>query len=301
MGSPKADRRGVADMARRPIFGDEPVSRLAAWSGRFALFALAVAALSVIIVRSGLLEIVPALATFAAALIFAALAVLLSFAAFVVIWRQGLSGFGSAILGLILGLLLLAYPSYLGYRASKLPAISDITTDPGDPPRFDVLARLRPRGSSEYPGATVARAQREAYPDIAPLQVNAPAKLAYDITLALVTKRKWHVVDARPLAAGRREAVIEAVARTPIMGFRDDVVIRVSAVSDGARVDVRSASRYGLYDFGANAARIRSLLEDIDDAVNSAPEPRAEPEKKPQSPPKRPPPKNDSGIEILNR
>ncbi len=91
-------------MARRPSFGDEPVSQLAAWSGRLALFALAVAALSIVIVRSGILEIVPALATFAAALIFAALAVLLSFLGFVAIWRQGLSGLGSALLGLILGL-----------------------------------------------------------------------------------------------------------------------------------------------------------------------------------------------------
>ena len=51
------------------------------------------------------------------------------------------------------------------------------------------------------------------------------------------------------------------------MGFRDDVVIRVSAAGAGTRVDMRSASRYGLSDFGANAARIRSLLDDIDDAV----------------------------------
>ena len=277
-------------MARRPSIGDEPVSRLAAWSGRIALFALAVAALSIVIVRSGLLEIEPALATFAAALIFAALAVLLSFLGFIVIWRQGLSGLGSAILGLILGLLLLAYPGYLGYRASKLPAIHDITTDPDNPPRFDVLARLRPRGSNDYPGGAVAQAQRSAYPDIAPLQESVPPKMVYDVALALVTKRKWHVVDTRPPAAGRREAVIEAVARTPIMGFRDDVVIRVSAVGAGARVDMRSASRYGLHDFGANAARIRSLLEDIDDGLSSAPEPRAVPEKKTQ-PPKRAPAK----------
>ena len=277
-------------MARRPSFSDEPVSRLAAWSGRLALFALAVAALSIVIVRSGLLEIEPALATFAAALVFAALAVLLSFLGFVVIWRQGRSGLGSAILGLLLGLLLLAYPGYLGYRASKLPAIHDITTDPDNPPRFDVLARLRPRGSNDYPGGAVAQAQRSAYPDLAPLQESVPPKLVYDIALALVTKRKWHVVDARPPAAGRREAVIEAVARTPIMGFRDDVVIRVSTVGAGARVDMRSASRYGLHDFGANAARIRSLLEDIDDVVSSAPEPRPEPAKKAQ-PPKRAPAK----------
>ena len=185
--------------------------------------------------------------------------------------------------------MLLAYPGYLGYRASKLPAISDITTDPDNPPRFDVLARLRPRGRIDYPGSAVAQAQRAAYPDIAPLQESAPPKAVYDIALALVSKRKWHVVDARPPAAGRRDAVIEATARTPIMGFRDDVVIRVSATGDGARVDMRSASRYGLYDFGANAARIRSLLEDIDDAVGSTPEPR--PDGKKAQPPTRAPAK----------
>ena len=150
-------------MARRPSFGDEPVSQLAAWSGRLALFALAVAALSIVIVRSGILEIVPALASFAAALIFAALAVLLSFLGFVAIWRQGLSGLGSALLGLILGLMLLAYPGYLGYRASKLPAISDITTDPDNPPRFDVLARLRPRGRKSTIRAASSR-KRNAPP-----------------------------------------------------------------------------------------------------------------------------------------
>src|SRR3974390_1667014 len=104
-------------MARRPTFGDEPKSRLAAWSGRLALFGFAVAALSIVIVRSGLLEIVPALATFGAALILAAVAILFSFAGFIVIWRQGLSGLGSAILGLILGVMLLAFPGYLAYRA----------------------------------------------------------------------------------------------------------------------------------------------------------------------------------------
>ena len=78
-------------MARRPILNDEPVSKLAAWSGRLGVFALAVAALSVIILRSGLLEIVPALATFAASLVFAASAVFLVCAVATVIpLRMGL-------------------------------------------------------------------------------------------------------------------------------------------------------------------------------------------------------------------
>jgi uncharacterized protein (DUF1499 family) len=276
-------------MARRIRLIDEPVSRLAAWSRRLALFALAVAALSIVIVRSGLLEIVPALTTFAAALIFAALAVLLSLPAYVVIWRHGRTGLGSAISGMVLGLLLLVYPAYLGYKAIKLPPISDITTDPANPPRFDTLARQRPSDRLAYPGAATAQMQRKAYPDVVPLQVNAPVKVAYDIALKLVTKRKWHVADARPPGPGRRDAIIEATARTPIMGFRDDVVIRVSPSSDGARVDMRSASRVGLSDLGANAARVRGLLEDLDDAVGAAPEPRPEPVKKVQPAPKRQP------------
>ena len=276
-------------MARRPSFGDEPMSKLAAWAGRLGLFAFAVAALSVIILRSGLLEIVPALATFAAALIFAALAILLAFASFIVIWRQGLSGLGYSLLGLLLGLLLLAYPGYLGYRASKLPAINDITTDPANPPRFDVLARLRPRGRTEYPGAATAERQRAAYADIVPLQLAVPPKTAYDLALALATKRKWLLVDTRPPTPGRRDGTIEAVARTPIMGFRDDVVIRVSPLGQGARVDLRSASRYGTHDFGANAARMRAFLEELDDQAGNAPEPRAEAPKKEAPPPKRQP------------
>jgi len=54
------------------------------------------------------------------------------------------------------------------------------------------------------------------------------------------------------------------VARTPIMGFRDDVVVRIRPEPDGARIDARSSSRYGSFDFGTNAARLRSLLSESD-------------------------------------
>jgi uncharacterized protein (DUF1499 family) len=205
---------------------------------------------------------------------------LLAFAAFVVIWRQGLEGLGHALLGLFLGILLLAYPAYLGTRATRLPQISDVTTDTTNPPRFDVLARLRPRGRTDYPGTATAALQRTAYPDVVPLELDVPTKVAYDAALALVNKRKWNVVDTRAPVLPRRDGVIEAVARTPIMGFRDDVVIRISPLGQGTRIDMRSASRFGAHDFGANASRIRSLLEDIDDAISSAPEPRSLPEKK---------------------
>jgi uncharacterized protein (DUF1499 family) len=274
-------------MLRRPIL-HQSVSPLALWSARLAFFAVAVAVLSIIIVRSGILEIGPAVATFGAALAFAAAAILLAFASFVAIWINGAPGLGRAFLGLFLGLALLAYPAYIAYSTRHLPQINDITTDFNNPPRFDVLARLRPRDRIDYP-KFFADAQRRSYPDIAPLRLELPVRPAYDAAMKVITARKWLVLDARPPTAPGRPGIIEAVARTTIMGFRDDVVVRVTPEQSGSRIDVRSASRYGLSDFGANAKRIAALLTDIDEAASAAAKPRAE-EKAPEKPSdKRPP------------
>jgi len=258
-------------MARRYVHS-EPTSRLAIWARRMAGFALAAAFLAVIIVQSGLLEIQPALATFGGALVIAAIALILAIAAFVVIWLEGLGGMGAALTAMLVSLALLAYPAYLGMKAYRLPWIYDVTTDPIDPPRYEALARVRPRDANPvaYAGLYAAEQQRTAYPDIGPLSVTAAPQAAYDAALAIVNKRRWRVVDARAPQAGRREGRIEAVARTPVMGFRDDIVVRVRPEgSDGSRIDVRSSSRYGQFDFGANASRIRSLLDDVEEAITA--------------------------------
>ena len=44
-----------------------------------------------------------------------------------------------------------------------------------------------------------------------------------------------------------------------LFGFKDDVVVRVAAAGDGARVDIRSMSRVGRSDFGVNAKRVRAI------------------------------------------
>jgi len=256
-------------VARRRV-AEEPVSKLAIWSRRLALFAIAVVLLVIVIVNLGFLDPLPAIASLAGSLFFALVAMVLAFGAFVVIWRQGLRGLGLAVAALGVGVAMLAYPAYLGVLLYRLPAVNDISTDPIDPPRFEAIARLRPRGANPiaYPGAAATQLQRAAYPDIEPLLVSVPPLEAYDAALAVITKRKWRIVDLRPPRVGRPDGHIEAVARTPIMGFRDDVVVRIRRSEDGAKIDARSTSRYGVRDFGTNASRIRSLLEDIDDAAS---------------------------------
>lgn len=253
-------------------FSAQPYSRLAVWARRLAVFALPVALMAIVIERTGILDITPVMVTFGAALALAGAGMLLGIIALAVIWFTGDSGAGRAVAALAIGTLLLAYPGYLGYKAYKLPAIHDVTTDPYDPPRFEAVARLRNRDSNPaaYGGLAVYNLQRRAYPDIEPLDLNVSAKVAYDTALALVTKHKWSIIDARePQAAGRREGRIEAIAYSPIMGFRDDVVIRVRATNATAsRIDLRSSSRYGFHDFGSNASRISGLIDEIDDATS---------------------------------
>jgi uncharacterized protein (DUF1499 family) len=256
-------------MARRRI-AEQPTSRLAIWSRRLALFSLAATFIAIVVVRSGALEIVPALSTLGGALALALLAILLAFGAATSIWKDGVGGIGEAVTGLLIGLALIAYPLYVGAKAYRLPAIYDITTDPIDPPRFEAIARLRPRDANPvtYAGLYTAEQQRTAYSDIEPDMTSVSPQEAYDAALKVITRRKWHVVDARPpQGTAPREGLIEAIARTPILGFRDDVAVRVRATRDGARIDVRSASRYGRHDLGTNAARVRALIEDIDDVL----------------------------------
>jgi uncharacterized protein (DUF1499 family) len=255
---------------------EEPPSRLATWSRRLALFALAVTLLAIILVRGSFVETTPGLAVLTGALALATLAILAAAGAFVVIWRNGNPGLGRALLGLVIGLALVAYPAFIIARDGGLPAIADITTDTVDPPQFEAIARVRPRGANPiaYPGAATAAKQRDAYPDIVPLQYAAPAPEIYNAVLAALRKMKsLLIIDERAPQARRRDGRIEAVARTTIMGFRDDVVVRVRAVTGGTIVDLRSASRYGHRDFGSNARRVRALAEAIEEEVASQPAP----------------------------
>jgi hypothetical protein len=262
-------------MARRfsAPYQSEPVSSLATWARNLALFSVIAVVVSILIVRFGFLEMKPALATFFGALALAVLSILVGLAAFAAIWQNGSRGMSRILLALLVDAIILAYPAYLGLQYRKLPPIHDITTDPIDPPRFEALARLRSgegANSAVYAGLYSAEQQRLAYPDIDTVELEVPPQRAYDVTLALVAKRKWLVIDERPPQPPRRIGRIEAVARTPIMGFREDVSIRVTPDGDDSRVDIRSSSRYFESDLGSNAARVSKLIDDINTAAEAA-------------------------------
>jgi hypothetical protein len=275
-------------MARRfsAPYQSEPVSSLASWARNLAVFSVVAVLVSIAIVRFGFLEMKPALATFFGALACAGLSILVGFAAFIAIWQNGSRGMSRILLAFLIDAVVLTYPAYLGLQYRKLPPIHDITTDPIDPPRFEALARLRTgdgANTAVYAGLYSAEQQRLYYPDIETVELDVPVELAFEVTRQLVIKRKWRVIDERTPQPPRRIGRIEAVAQTLLMGFREDVSIRVTPDGEGSRVDIRSASRYFESDLGSNAARISKLIDDINSAVDTA---GPKPAKKPQAPAK---------------
>jgi uncharacterized protein (DUF1499 family) len=106
----------------------------------------------------------------------------------------------------------------------------------------------------EYAGREVAAQQKQAYPDLVPIVLAEPPDRAFERVRAAAETLGWEVVAAE-VSEGR----LEATDTTRWFGFKDDVVVRVRPHPSGSRVDVRSKSRVGRSDVGANAARIRAF------------------------------------------
>jgi uncharacterized protein (DUF1499 family) len=166
-------------------------------------------------------------------------------------------GFSLALAGSLLGLLVFAVPWQWERTAQRLPLIHDITTDTETPPAFVAVLPLRARAPNpaEYGGAEIAAQQRADYPELGPLLLQIPPRQAFQSALTAARDMGWEIVAA-DATAGR----IEATATTFWFGFKDDVVVRVTPVERGSRIDVRSVSRVGRGDVGANAKRIKAYL-----------------------------------------
>jgi uncharacterized protein (DUF1499 family) len=163
-----------------------------------------------------------------------------------------------AAVALLLGVIAWFLPWNMRRSAGEYPPIHDITTDTRNPPVFVAVAPLREGAPNpvEYEGDSIAAQQTKAYPDIRPLMMAMPVDSAFSLAVRTVREMGWELVDQN-----RRDGRIEATATTPWFGFKDDVVIRISSASGISRVDVRSKSRVGRGDLGANAKRIRDFVE----------------------------------------
>ncbi len=163
-----------------------------------------------------------------------------------------------AFIGLALGLVVAGVPWQQKLTAQRVPPIHDITTDTETPPVFVAVLALRKDAPNpaDYGGPDIAAQQRAAYADLRPFHVNISPEQAFGKALAAARDMGWDIVAADP-----SEGRIEATDTTFWFGFKDDVVVRIMKADQGSRIDVRSVSRVGKSDVGANARRIRSYIE----------------------------------------
>jgi len=240
------------------------MSGQARWSRRIAMFSAQLFVLGILLHRFGSLSTPSAIYIFGVAILMAVTALLISCIAMAGIWRHGTKGTGYAVTGIFVSALVLSGPLWYVPSLFAQPKINDIATDTIRPPQFRVLSALRPAGSnpSAYPGANFAARQQRSYPDIGPMIVERSSMEVFNLVSDAVKRLNWDIVsEVKP--EGENPGHIEAVSHTLIMGFKDDVAIRVSAGKDESRIDVRSASRYGEHDFGANAKRVTALFAEI--------------------------------------
>jgi uncharacterized protein (DUF1499 family) len=231
-------------------------SRLAVVCGFLGALGVFDAVLGPVLIHAGVLEPIGGFFFFASGLFFGLLAVVLSpFALRATRASAGRSGRGLAWLGLACGAVLLLGVGAARQGAADLPPINDISTDLADPPAFASDPAERGRDMA-YPAAFVPQVQA-AYPDLAPIRVSSDPARALALAEETARALGWEVVVADP-AAG----TLLARETTRIFRFVDDVMVRVRpAEGGGSVVDVRSKSRDGRGDLGANAARIRAFAE----------------------------------------
>lgn len=159
-----------------------------------------------------------------------------------------------SIFGILISLPIILGTFVFNYSAKIYPPINDITTDIKNPPSLWDMPN-----PMEYPGEKFAKQQLKSYPDIKTLTIHKPYKTVFDKALQIIQNTpRWKIISK-----DSDEGQIEAVASSLIFGFKDEVSIRIKRAKNGTTIDMRSRSRIGRIDRGANARRIRAFFKEL--------------------------------------
>ena len=165
-------------------------------------------------------------------------------------------------LAIFLGLVPLVFVLPYVLKALTVPPIHDISTDTDNPPAFVAVVPLRTGalnpveyGSGIWSATKLGSVTREAYPDIKTQHPDISLTDAVFRSQAVLKEMGLEIVEA-DVGAGR----VEATATSFWFGFNDDVIVRVAEHRGQVSIDLRSKSRVGQSDIGANAERIREFI-----------------------------------------
>jgi uncharacterized protein (DUF1499 family) len=231
-----------------------------------ALFFVQLLILTVLLHRFGTLATPAAMNLMAVSIGGLFLAIIVAVIGLVRIWFGGQIGAAQAFTGIAIALVGLAVPLFFLSQYFLLPQLNDIQTT-RQAMEFKQLAAMRPADANRIvePDLAAAEEREKAYPDIRPMELERSGTETFDIVHEAVKRLGWTIVLNEPPA--EEPGRIEATNRTMIMGYTDDALIRVTGDDTHAFIDVRSASRYGMHDLGANAEHIRELFAEVKAAL----------------------------------
>ncbi len=232
------------------------------WGFRMALFSVVIAVLAVLGLRLDVMPLPIALfAGLGGGFIIGLLAILVSLVGLVITLRRSGNGTSIAFASIFLSLAVVAPIGAAIMNGSSVPPIHDISTDLSEPPVFVAIRAQRTPAHNSLDRTSpdnLVELQLAAYPDIQPILLDRHPGAAFEDAVTAAQSLGWEVVSVAV-----EEGRIEATDTTTLMGFKDDIVIRVRDENGAALVDVRSASRVGESDLGANAARIRAFRDEL--------------------------------------
>lgn len=253
-------------IAKTMYAADHPPSFLAGWASRLASFCLILLIAAAFLHRLFALPTPIALNIATASFVGAGIALVMAGVAGLDIWITGRQGAPRIVLASLVSVALLSIPISVYALSKQWPEINDIATDTRNPPQYSQAQNMRGTTSNPnaYPGGDFASQQQKYYPDLKTLVVPRPADETFEIVLQALAKLRYKTNSERaPDLESGSPGFVEFTEYTMMLGFPDDIVIRVAGNDETSNVDLRSSSRYGQNDFGHNAERLRILLKEI--------------------------------------
>ncbi len=235
-------------------------SKWAIWARRFGSLALPLAVVPVFMHRERLITSADFHLIEAIAMGVAIVALLLALGAFARLWVTGDEGWGKATMGLLFSLLCLLPLAFILVLALRYPPVSDVTTDFERPPGLVSQVATTPWTAAERAAIETAfpNARTRSYP--------IEAQQIYALSVQLAEQKGWELRARREPQSALAEGQINAIAMT-LLGWRDEVVIRVTGNLQGSSVAMRATALHTLHDLGENGRHIEEFLAALDNQV----------------------------------
>jgi len=233
-------------------------SKWAIWARRFGSLALPLAVIPVFLHRERLITSADFAIIETIAMAAGGFGLFLAFGAFARLWVTGDHGWGKATMGFFLSLLCLVPFAAVAYLILTNPSTADISTDPANPPGIVSQLPAHPPADLEAIAAAFPNAQNRTYP--------IEAAEMFAIVVGLVQERGWDLRARREPQSSLAAGQVNAVAMT-LLGWREEIAIRIQGNRQGAVVAVRSAALHPGHDLGENGRRVEEFLVGLDRQV----------------------------------